>query len=52
MDPDDITVSVSGWIGEANPQVPESRRLHQSGHSTLCDSQVLTLEVMGGYLGL
>lgn len=53
MDLDDFIITVFCWIDEAIPQVLEGQRLRQRGPvPTLMDSEVLTMEVVGEYLGL
>lgn len=53
MDLDDFIMAVFCWIDEALPQVTDGRRLRQRGpEPVLYDSEVLTMEVVGTYLGL
>ncbi len=53
MDLDDFIITVFCWIDEAIPTVLEGQRLRQRGPApTLCDSEVVTMEIVGEYLGL
>jgi Transposase DDE domain len=53
MDLDDFIITVFCWIDEAIPRVTAGQRLRQRGPApTLWDSEVLTMEVVGEYLGL
>ena len=53
MDLDTFIIAVFCWIDEAVPQVTGGRRLRERGPApTLADSEVLTMEVVGEYLGL
>ena len=53
MDLDDCIIAVFCAIDEAVPLVIEGPRLRQRGpEPTLADSEVLTMEVVGDYLGL
>jgi Transposase DDE domain len=53
MDLDDFIIAVFCAVDEAVPQVLAGRRLRQRGPApTLADSEVLTMEVVGEYLGL
>jgi hypothetical protein len=53
MDLDDFIITVFCWIDEAIPRMLEGQRLRQRGPApTLCDSEVMTMEIVGEYLGL
>ncbi len=53
MDRDDFMIAVFCIVDEAVPLVTRGRRLRQRGpQPTLADSEVLTMEVVGEYLGL
>jgi Transposase DDE domain len=53
MDLDDFIIAVFCWIDEAIPRVSGGQRLRERGpEPTLADSEVLTMEVVGEYLGL
>jgi hypothetical protein len=53
MDLDTFIIAAFCWIDEALPQVTEGQRLRQRGpEPVLYDSEVLTVEVVGAYLGL
>lgn len=53
MDLDDFIIAVFCVVDEAVPQVTGGHRLRQRGPApTLADSEVLTMEVVGAYLGL
>ena len=53
MDLDDFIIAVFCLVDEAMPQVTGGRRLRQRGpQPVLADSEVLTMEVVGEYLGL
>lgn len=53
MDLDDFIITVFCRIDEAIPLVLDSQRLRERGPApTLCDSEVVTMEVVGEYLGL
>jgi hypothetical protein len=53
MDLDDFIIAVFCVVDEAVPAVTEGHRLRQRGpHPILADSEVLTMEVVGEYLGL
>jgi hypothetical protein len=53
MDLDNFIITVFCWIDEAIPRVIGGQRLRQRGPDpTFCDSEVLTMEVVGEYLGL
>jgi hypothetical protein len=53
MDLDDCSIAVFCVVDEALPHVTRGRRLRQRGpQPVLADSEVLTIEVVGEYLGL
>ncbi len=53
MDLDDFIITVFCVVDEAVPRVTDGCRLRQRGpQPTLADSEVLTMEVVGEYLGL
>lgn len=53
MDLDDFIITVFCVVDEAIPQVLDGQRLRQRGPApTLCDSEVVTMEIVGEYLGL
>lgn len=53
MDLDDFIITVFCWIDEAIPRVLEGHRLRQRGPAPmLADSEVMTMEIVGEYLGL
>ncbi len=53
MDLDTFIIAVFCWLDEALPQVTGGQRLRQRGpEPVLYDSEVLTMEVVGTYLGL
>lgn len=53
MDLDDLIISVFCLIDESLPMITDGRRLRQRGpQPSLHDSEVLTMEVVGCYLGL
>jgi hypothetical protein len=53
MDLDDVMITVFCHIDEARPQVMSGQRVRQRGPAPiLWDSEVLTMEVVGEYLGL
>ena len=53
MDLDDFIIAVFCVVDEAVPQVLGSQRLRERGpRPTLADSEVITMEVVGEYLGL
>src|SRR5437879_1377394 len=53
MDLDDVIIAVFCLVHEAVPAVTGGRRLRQRGpQPILADSEVLTMEVVGEYLGL
>jgi hypothetical protein len=53
MDLDTFIIAVFCWIDEAIPRVTSGRRLRERGPAPLlADSEVLTMEVVGEYLGL
>jgi hypothetical protein len=53
MDLDAFIISVFCWIDETVPQVTGGQRLRQRGpQPRLYDSEVLTMEVVGAYVGL
>jgi hypothetical protein len=53
MDLDTFIIAVFCWIDEAVPRVTGGRRLRERGPAPmLADSEVLTMEVVGEYLGL
>lgn len=53
MDLDDFMITVFCLLDEAIPRVLDGERLRQRGpEPTLADSEVLTMEVVGEYLGL
>ncbi len=53
MDLDTFIIAVFCWIDEALPAVTGGQRLRQRGpEPVLYDSEVLTMEVVGAYLGL
>ena len=53
MDLDTFIITVFCWIDEAIPRVTGGGRLRERGPApTLTDSEVLTMEVVGEYLGL
>lgn len=53
MDLDDFIIAVFCLVDEAVPRVTDGRRLRQRGPAPiLADSEVLTMEVVGEYLGL
>src|SRR5437879_850011 len=53
MDLDDFIIAVFCLVDEAVPRVTEGRRLRQRGRQpVLADSEVITMEVVGEYLGL
>lgn len=53
MDLDDFIITVFCIVDEALPRLPSGQRIRQRGpHPTLWDSEVLTMEVVGAYLGL
>ncbi len=53
MDLDNFIAAVFSLIDEALPQVTNGQRVRQRGPApTLCDSEVLTMEVVGEYRGL
>ena len=53
MDLDDVIIAVFCLVDEAIPTVLDGKRLRQRGPApTLADSEVITMEVVGEYLGL
>jgi len=53
MDLDTFIIAVFCWIDEALPQITTGRRLRERGPApVLDDCEVLTMEVVGAYLGL
>jgi hypothetical protein len=53
MDLDDFIITVFCWIDEAIPKAVDGHRLRQRGPApTLTDSEVVTMEIVGEYLGL
>jgi hypothetical protein len=53
MDLDDFMIAVFCWSDAAIPAVLEGKPIRQRGpHPVLADSEVLTMEVVGEYLGL
>src|SRR5260370_3671527 len=53
MDLDDFIIAVFCQIDEMLPQITQGKRVRQRGRApTLEDSEVLTMEVVGEYLGL
>src|SRR5690349_6272570 len=53
MNLDDFIITCFCWIDEMLPVVTQGQRLRQAGPMpTLSDSEVLTIEVVGSYLGL
>src|SRR5215469_8406373 len=53
MELDDFIITVFCWIDEAIPKAVDGHRLRQRGPApTLTDSEVVTMEVVGEYLGL
>ncbi len=53
MDLDDFIIAVFCVVDEAVPQVTDGHRLRQRGpQPILADSEVVTMEVVGEYLGL
>lgn len=53
MDLDTLIITVFCWIDEALPTIVAGRRLRQRGPApVLDDREVLTMEVVGAYLGL
>jgi len=53
MDLDDFIIAVFCWIDEAIPRVTAGKRLRERGpEPILADSEVVTMEVVGEYLGL
>jgi hypothetical protein len=53
MDLDDFIITVFCLIDEAIPRVLDGQRLRQRGPAPrLCDSEVVTMEIVGEYLGL
>src|SRR5689334_12098612 len=53
MDLDDFIIAVFCLIDEAIPAVLEGHRLRERGPApTLADSEVVTMEIVGEYLGL
>lgn len=53
MDLDDFIIAVFCVVDEAVPRATNGQRLRQRGPApTLADSEVLTMEVVGAYLGL
>ena len=53
MDLDDVMIAVFCVVDEALPRVTDGPRLRQRGQQpTLADSEVITMEVVGAYLGL
>jgi hypothetical protein len=53
MDLDDFIITVFCWIDEAIPAVLDGQRLRQRGPAPrLCNSEVVTMEIVGEYLGL
>lgn len=53
MDLDDFIITIFCWIDEAIPRVLDGQRLRQRGPMPLlCDSEVMTMEIVGEYLGL
>jgi hypothetical protein len=53
MDLDDFMIAVLWWLDETLPQVTGNQRLRQRGPEPLLyESEVLTMEVVGTYLGL
>ena len=53
MDLDPFIIAVFCWIDEALPQETGGRRIRQRGPApVLDDSEVLTMELVGEYLGL
>jgi hypothetical protein len=53
VDLDDFIIAVFCWIDEAIPRVTDGQRLRERGpEPILADSEVLTMEVVGEYLGL
>ena len=53
MDLDDFIITVFCLVDEALPRITEGQRVRQRGPApTLYDSEVITMEVVGAYLGL
>ena len=53
MELDDFIITVFCWIDEAIPKAVDGHRLRQRGPApTLTDSEVVTMEIVGEYLGL
>jgi hypothetical protein len=53
MDLDDFMITVFCGVDEAIPEVLDGQRLRQRGPApTLCASEVVTMEIVGEYLGL
>ena len=53
MDLDDFIITVFCFVDDALKQCLDGERLRRRGPSpTLADSEVLTMEVVGEYLGL
>ncbi len=53
MNLDDYIITCFCWIDEMMPAITHSQRLRQRGPlPQLADSEVLTMEVVGSYLGL
>src|SRR5262249_39384282 len=53
MELDDFIITVFCWIDEAIPTAVDGHRLRQRGPApTLTDSEVVTMEIVGEYLGL
>lgn len=53
MDLDDFIITVFCLIAEAIPAVLNGQRLRERGPAPrLCDSEVVTMEIVGAYLGL
>lgn len=53
MSLDDFIITCFCWIDDALPIVMQGKKLRQAGpHPKLSDSEVLTIELVGSYLGL
>jgi hypothetical protein len=53
MNLDDFIITCFCWIDEMQPTLLQGQRLRQRGPMPiLCDSEVLTIEIVGSYLGL
>src|SRR5262245_34033535 len=53
MNLDDLIITCFCWIDEMTPTITRGQRLRQRGPlPQLADSEVLTMEVVGTYLGL